>query len=188
MKILSAEFITSSDCFKNCPDFDLPEIAMIGRSNVGKSSFINTITGRKKLAKTSNTPGKTRLINFYKINNKLIIVDLPGYGYAKLSKTEQQKWKKTLEEYLICRKSLKAVIQLIDSRHEVQNNDFKMRDWLNYHKIFILTVATKIDTLSKIEGNKSIENISKSLNTEIIPFSAKTGIEKNKILELLFNL
>src|SRR3989339_1997533 len=104
-RITQATFITSSTCLKNCPEFNLPEIALIGRSNVGKSSFINTLTNRRKLAKTSNTPGKTRLINFYNINNQLIIADLPGYGYAKISKTEQEKWKKTLEDYLVNRKA-----------------------------------------------------------------------------------
>ena len=130
MKISSAEFVTSSDCLKNCPEFNLPEIAMIGRSNVGKSSLINAITSRRNMARTSNTPGKTRLINFYKINDKFILADLPGYGYAKISKSEQEKWKKNLEDYLLNRDSLVAVIQLIDARHPVQNNDLLMRDWL----------------------------------------------------------
>jgi len=185
MKILTAEFLTSSDCLKNCPIYNLPEVALIGRSNVGKSSFINTLVNRKNLARTSNTPGKTRLINFYKINDNLIIVDLPGYGYAKLSKSEQQKWQKNLEEYLKNRESLKSVIQLIDARHEVQNNDIQMRTWLEHYEIPIITVATKIDTISKNEAAKSVQNISKTLNVEVIPFSAKTGIGKQEILKIL---
>ena len=181
-RITQATFITSSTCLKNCPDFNLPEIALIGRSNVGKSSFINTLTNRKKLAKTSNTPGKTRLINFFNINEELIIADLPGYGYAKISKTEQEKWSKILEEYLKGRKSLKTVIQFIDARHDVQNNDYQMREWLDFHKIPIITLATKTDTLSKNEAFRAIQNISKTLNTEVIEFSSKTGVGKDKIL------
>jgi len=181
-RITQATFITSSTCLKNCPEFNLPEIALIGRSNVGKSSFINTLTNRKKLAKTSNTPGKTRLINFFNINEELIIADLPGYGYAKISKTEQEKWSKILEEYLKDREPLKAVIQFIDARHDVQNNDYQMREWLDFHKIPIITLATKTDTLSKNEAFRAIQNISKTLDTEVIEFSSKTGIGKDKIL------
>jgi len=185
MKILNAEFITSADCLKNCPDFGLPEIAMIGRSNVGKSSFINAITKRKNLARTSNTPGKTRLINFYKINNDLIITDLPGYGYAKISKTEQEKWRKSLEEYLLKRGTLKAVIQLIDARHDVQNNDIMMRKWLDIHGINVITVATKVDTLSKNEIFRSVKNIEKVFAASVLPFSSKTGAGKEEILKIL---
>lgn len=184
MKLLTADFITSSDCLKNCPEFNLPEIALIGRSNVGKSSFINTLVNRKNLARTSNTPGKTRLINFYKLNDQLIIVDLPGYGYAKISQTEQQKWKNNLEEYLLQRKSLKTVVQLIDARHEVQNNDLLMRKWLDYNNISVITVATKVDCVSKNEANKSVQAITKTLNSQVIQFSAKSGIGKDKILKL----
>lgn len=188
MKITKAEFITSSDCLKNCPEFNLPEIAMIGRSNVGKSSLINKLANNFKLARTSNTPGKTRLINFYKINTNLIIADLPGYGYAKVSKEEQNKWKKTLEEYLLNRPTLNSVIQLIDARHNIQNNDFQMRQWLEYNKIPIITVATKIDTLSKNEASSSCNSIAKILKAEVIPFSAKSGAGKEGILKLLDNI
>ena len=188
MKILSIEFITSADCLKTCPEFNLPEIAMIGRSNVGKSSFINTITSRKNIARTSNTPGKTRLINLYKVNEKFIIADLPGYGYAKVSKTEQNKWKANLEEYILNRHELKLIIQLIDARHEVQNNDIQMREWLNFHNMNIVTVATKIDTISKNQVMKSVQNISNTLNTKVIAFSSKTGAGKDEILNLLDDL
>lgn len=188
MKILSAEFIKSADGLKNCPDFRLPEVAMIGRSNVGKSSFINALTNRKGLAKTSNTPGKTRLINLYNINNQLIIADLPGYGYAKISKTEQERWRKILEEYLLKRESLKFVFQLIDARHEVQNNDLQMRSWLEYHDIPIITIATKVDSMKKNEAAKSIQNLTKALDAEIIAFSSKTCVGKDKILSILDDL
>ena len=190
IKITKAEFLISCPGFKDCPDFELPEIALIGRSNVGKSSFINTLANRKKLAYTSNTPGKTRLINFYCLEdkiNKIIIADLPGYGYAKVSKKEHQHWQKNLEEYLLKRTTIKCVIQFIDARHEVQKNDIQMREWLEYHKIPIITIATKADVINKNQLQKSLNHISKFFNTEVIGFSAKTGLEKEKILKLLLH-
>ncbi|MDD3150619.1 MAG: ribosome biogenesis GTP-binding protein YihA/YsxC [Candidatus Gastranaerophilales bacterium] len=186
MKIYKAEFIKSADCLKNCPDFNLPEIAMIGRSNVGKSSFINAICNRKKLAKTSNTPGKTRLINLYNINDKLIIADLPGYGYAKVSQSEQNRWRKILEEYLLNRDSLNCIIQLIDSRHDVQNNDLQMREWLEHNKIKIITIATKTDTLTKNQKVKQVNSIKKALNADVIAFSAKNQ-EGTKEIHTILN-
>lgn len=185
MKIKIAEFVTSADKLANCPNLNTPEIALIGRSNVGKSSFINAICNRKSLAKTSNTPGKTRLINFFNINNEFALVDLPGYGYAKVSKQEQNKWKKTLEEYLLEREPLIGVIQFIDSRHDVQNNDIAMREWLDYNNIPVVTIATKVDTLPKNKVIKSINNIAKTLNSKVYSFSSKSGIGKNEILNLL---
>lgn len=186
IKITKAEFLISCPGLKDCPDYGLPEIPLIGRSNVGKSSFINTLASRKNLAHTSNTPGKTRLINFYNLNDAIIMADLPGYGYAKVSKTEQQKWQKNLEEYLLKRKEIKCVVQLIDARHDVQNNDIQMREWLEHYKFSIVTVATKADTISKNDLNKSVMHISKVFNTEVIEFSAKTGLGKDKILKALF--
>ena len=127
MKITNPQFLKSADCLKNCPPLQVREIALLGRSNVGKSSFINKVCGRKNLAKTSNTPGKTRLMNYFLIDEKFAIVDLPGYGFAKVSKTEQEKWRKELENYLLKRENLAFVIQFIDGRHEVQKNDLQMR-------------------------------------------------------------
>lgn len=186
-KIIKAEFITSCPGLRECPDFNLAEIPLVGRSNVGKSSFINALCNRKNLAHTSNTPGKTRLINLYNLNDALVIADLPGYGYAKVSKTEQQKWQKNLEEYLLNRKSIKCVVQLIDARHEVQKNDARMREWLEYHKFLIVTIATKADTISKNRLNESIRHISQVFNTEVTGFSAKTGLGREKVLKILYN-
>lgn len=186
MKILTAEFVTSADGLKTCPDFKLPEIAMIGRSNVGKSSFINTLVNKKNMARTSNTPGKTRLINFYNINNKFIITDLPGYGYAKISKTEQAKWKKNLEDYLLNRDTLDFVFHLIDTRHEVQANDLQMREWLNYNDIPVITIATKSDQLSKYQAIKSTENMAKALQSHVIMFaSSKEKTGKDEVLRTI---
>jgi GTP-binding protein len=185
MKITKAQFLISCETLKHCPEFNLPEIALVGRSNVGKSSFINALASHKNLAHTSNTPGKTRLINFYNLEEKFIIADLPGYGYAKVSKKELEAWSKNLEEYILNRKSLKYVIQFIDARHDVQKNDIQMRNWLEYHKISIITVATKADALSGNELKKSSENISKVLNTEVFELSSKTGLGKDKILRFI---
>ena len=186
IKITKAQFLTSCPTLKECPKYDLPEVALVGRSNVGKSSFINAITNRKSLAKTSNTPGKTRLINLYNINDALIIADLPGYGYAKVSKTEQARWAKNLEEYILKRESLKFVIQFIDARHEVQNNDLQMREWLDYHNIPVVTVAAKVDAVSKNALPKIIGQFSQVLKTDVVGFSAKTGDGREKVIELLF--
>lgn len=188
MNLNNAEFIKSAPDLKSCPELNLPEIALLGRSNVGKSSFINCLTNRKNLAKTSNTPGKTRLINLYNIDNKLILADLPGYGYAKISKETQKKWQKVLEEYLLNRKELVSVIHLIDGRHDVQNNDFQMREWIDYHNIPAITIATKTDTLSNNKVHKSIQTISKQLDSDVIGFSAKTGYGKDSIIKLLKEL
>ncbi|MFA6989907.1 MAG: ribosome biogenesis GTP-binding protein YihA/YsxC [Candidatus Gastranaerophilaceae bacterium] len=188
MKIVKAEFIKSSDCLKNCPETDLPEIALIGRSNVGKSSFINKFCNRKNLAKTSNTPGKTRLMNYFNINDEFMIVDLPGYGYAKVSKDELNKWKIELENYLLKRDNLKGVIQFIDARHDIQKNDLQMREWLEYNKINILTVATKMDYISKNKSASKINELSEILNSEVIGFSAKTGDGIKDISNLVQNL
>ena len=186
IKITKAEFLISCPDLKHCPDYGLPEIALIGRSNVGKSSFINTLTNRKKLAHTSNTPGKTRLINLYRLEDKVIIADLPGYGYAKVSKKEQEFWRRNLEEYILNRKDLKCAIQFIDARHEVQKNDFQMREWLDFHKVSVITVATKSDAISKNKLFGAIRQITETLHAEAIGFSAKTGFGKEKILKLIF--
>ena len=124
MKFLQAKFIISAEKLSQCPNFSLPEYPLLGRSNVGKSSFINGLANQKKLAKTSNTPGKTRLINFFNFSDKFTIADLPGYGYAKVSKEAQNRWQKYLEEYLLKRTQIKSLIQLIDARHDIQKNDF----------------------------------------------------------------
>ena len=122
MKHLAGTFLISAEKLSQCPEYTLPEFPLLGRSNVGKSSFINAISNNKKLAKTSNTPGKTRLINFFNFSDKFTIADLPGYGYAKVSHDVQAKWQRHLEEYLLNRSQITSLIQLIDSRHDVQKN------------------------------------------------------------------
>ena len=176
MNILNPKFLKSSDCLKNCPDLNVKEIALLGRSNVGKSSFINKLCNRKNLAKTSNTPGKTRLMNYFLIDEKFAIVDLPGYGYAKVSKAEQNNWRKELENYLLKRENLAAVIQFIDGRHEIQKNDLQMREWLNYHGFKIYTIITKMDCVGRSQHQKIIKSMEHALGTKVFPFSVQTPI------------
>jgi GTP-binding protein len=187
-KIKTSTFLTSATSIKDAPVNNLPEFIIVGRSNVGKSSFINTLCNRKNLAYIGKHPGKTRLINLFQINEDFILTDLPGYGYAKRSAAEQQKWKKRIEEYLLNRKEIIRAIQLIDSRHEIQQNDFQMREWLDYYKIPILTVFTKMDYVSKSKVKKLILNHKNTLNTEIYAFSAKTKLGKEEIVKLLFDI
>lgn len=159
------------------PDTTKPEIAFVGRSNVGKSSLINTMMNRKSLARTSQNPGKTRTINFYNIEDMLYFVDLPGYGYAKAPKSEKEKWGNMIESYLLNRQQLKCIVMLIDIRHEPQVNDKTMYNWLNFYNYKIILVATKVDKLKKAQINKHLSILRKFLELNqtdiIIPFSSK---------------
>lgn len=148
------------------PDENLEEIAFAGRSNVGKSSFINAFLGRKNLAKTSSKPGKTRTINFYNIDNKFRLVDLPGYGYAKVSKAEKAKWDRLINEYLYARENLKEVFLLVDIRHEPTKLDVQMYDWIIESGFTGFVIATKYDKISKNKLAKHIKAIKKKLNIE----------------------
>lgn len=172
MKQLNAKFIISAEKLSQCPDFNLNEFPLLGRSNVGKSSFINALANNKKIAKTSNTPGKTRLINFFNFSEKFIIADLPGYGYAKVSKEAQAKWQKYLEEYLLNRNQIKSLIQFIDARHEIQKNDYLMRKWVLVHNLPILTIVTKIDYIPKSKIQNVIKNVQNEFGGVVLPFSA----------------
>lgn len=184
-KITESKLIKSATCLKELPDTKLPEFVLIGRSNVGKSSFINSICNRKNLAYISKTPGKTRLINLYQINEDFIFADLPGYGYAKTSMQEQKQWQKKLEEYLIKRKQIVLGIHLIDSRHEIQKNDFQMHEWLVYYKLPMLKVLTKSDYLSRHKINMAIEAVKKEFDCDVLPYSSKTKDGKDEILSYI---
>ncbi len=170
------------------PDEELREIAIAGRSNVGKSSFINTIVNRKMLAKTGNTPGKTRTINFYNMDDIYRIVDLPGYGYAKVSKSERDRWAKMIEGYLLNRKNLKEVILLVDIRHEPTQLDYMMYEFILNKGFRGYVVATKADKISKGKYQKNINVIKKRLKIKdeelIIPFSSFNKFNKEKIITL----
>lgn len=169
---LNAKFLISSERLSQCPDYTLPEFPLLGRSNVGKSSFINGLANNKKLAKTSNVPGKTRLINFFNFSDKFMIADLPGYGYAKISIEARNKWQKYLEEYLLKREQIKTLIQFIDGRHEIQKNDYQMREWVLAYKLPVITVVTKIDCISKNKIQTTLSHVQKEFGGEIFPFSA----------------
>ena len=179
---MNAKFVISAEKLSQCPDFKLPEFPLLGRSNVGKSSFINGLANNKKLARTSNTPGKTRLINFFDFSDKFMIADLPGYGYAKVSAEAQNKWQKYLEEYLLKREQITSLVQLIDARHEIQKNDFQMREWVLTYELPIITVVTKIDCISKNKIQSAIAHVKREFGGEIFPFSAVDNRYNDKIL------
>ena len=185
MKQLAGTFLISAEKLSQCPDYVLPEFPLLGRSNVGKSSFINALANNKKLAKTSNTPGKTRLINFFNFSDKFTIADLPGYGYAKISKEVQNRWQKHLEEYLLNRTQISTLIQLVDSRHDIQKNDMQMREWVNAHKLPIITIATKIYYVTKSKVLNVVSNIKKQFGGIVLPFSAVDSRYNEKIFEAL---
>lgn len=158
------------------PETGLSEIALSGRSNVGKSSFINAVAGRKNIARTSSKPGKTQTLNFYDMDDKFVFVDVPGYGYAKESKTAREKWGAMIEAYITGREALKAVIQLIDLRHEPTEDDILMYDFLKYYEIPVILVCTKMDKIPKSKVQKHLKIVREVIEFEeedtIIPFSA----------------
>lgn len=179
----NAEILLSAANKSHYPQDEIPEIALAGRSNVGKSSFINTLLNRKNLARTSGKPGKTQLLNFFNIDDKLRLVDVPGYGYAKVSKTERAKWGKMIEEYLTSRENLRAVVSLVDVRHEPSTDDVQMYEFLKYYEIPVIVVATKADKVPRGKWNKYESVIKKKLdfdkNDDFIIFSSvnKDGLD-----------
>ena len=191
MKIKSADFVISNTDIDKCPKERIPEYAFIGRSNVGKSSLINMLTGRKSLAKTSGKPGKTQLINHFKINDNWFLVDLPGYGYAKVSKKNRSIFAKFIYEYLEKRENLICTFVLVDSRHEPQKIDMLFMEWLGQNQIPFVIIFTKMDKLSSSQLNKNITKYkTEMLKTwEDIPqtfrSSAESGLGKFEILKFI---
>jgi GTP-binding protein len=177
MQIKKAEYSGTFVDIGQLPEGDHHEIALVGRSNVGKSSLINKLVNRKKLAKSSSTPGKTRTINYYFINEEWYLVDLPGYGYAKVSKAEREKWSRMIERYLQGRPQVRGVIQLLDIRHPPNENDISMKKWLEHCEIPILLVVTKADKISRGARQKNLAIIKKTLEISENPlcFSSETG-------------
>tara|TARA_Y100000385_G_scaffold78249_1_gene79446 strand:- start:275 stop:886 length:612 start_codon:yes stop_codon:yes gene_type:complete len=191
MKIKSADFVISNTDIDKCPKERIPEYAFIGRSNVGKSSLINMLTGRKSLAKTSGKPGKTQLINHFKINDNWFLVDLPGYGYAKVSKKDRSIFAKFIYEYLEKRQNLICTFVLVDSRHEPQKIDMLFMEWLGKNQIPFVIVFTKMDKLSSSQLNKNMTKYkSEMLKTweeipQIFRSSAENGLGKAEILKFI---
>jgi len=189
MVIKSVKLETVCGVTSVLPEHDKVEVAFAGKSNVGKSSLINALMNRKALARTSSSPGKTQTINFYNINNNMYLVDLPGYGYAKVSVQEKEKWGKLIERYLHGSKQLKAVFLLIDIRHEPSVNDKQMYDWIVYQGYDPIIIATKLDKIKRSQLQKHIKMIKSGLEvkaeTPIIPFSASTKQGREEIWELM---
>jgi len=182
MKIISAEFVKSAFKREHWTTDSLPEIAFLGRSNVGKSSLINSLLQRKGLARTSNTPGRTQSINFFLINESFYFADLPGYGYAKVSKQTRADWGVMAEEYLANRNELTLSIQLIDARHNPTALDLQLNEWLNFYRKNHIIVATKADKLSSNKLKKSLFEIEKMLpESKILAYSSTTGKGKEQI-------
>ena len=169
MKIHSAEFLLSASTTRQFPAATLPEIAFAGRSNVGKSTMINSLLNRKKLVKTSATPGKTQLINFFKVNDQFYFVDLPGYGYAKVPKGVQRKWQNLVEAYLSERETLRNVVLIIDCRHSPTVQDRQLLEWLEYYQRPSLIVASKIDKLKRGQVQNNLEKIQRDLSIASVP-------------------
>jgi len=189
MKIVSADFIISAVSDEQYPSGDLPEIAFVGRSNVGKSSLINSLLNRKKLVKTSSTPGKTQMINFFDVNHEFVCADLPGYGFAKVPRAVQKKWQNLVEHYLMNRENLKTVIFIVDIRRKPTDLDRHMQEWLEQYELDCILVATKADKLSQAEQSKQLKQIRqvflKDAKQEMVAYSSKNQRGRKELWKLL---
>lgn len=178
-RIQDVRFIKSAVKPDQFPQHSLPEIAFIGRSNVGKSSLLNSLANKRNLARISNTPGRTQLINFFNIDEKMCFVDLPGYGFAKVPEHVKKQWKPMIEGYLLKSESLKSVVLIVDSRHKPSRHDILMRDWLQAYDIPVIVVATKIDKIPKTKKNQHLKVVRDTLKLHsseiLLPFSALNG-------------
>ncbi len=184
MKVTQAEIVMSAVKPEQYPTDGFPEFALAGRSNVGKSSFINKMINRKGLARTSSKPGKTQTLNFYKLNETIFFVDVPGYGYAKVSKTEREAWGKMIETYITTREPLRAMLLIIDLRHKPSADDVMMYDFLKHYEIPTIVIATKADKIPKGKWQKHLKVVRETLDLvkgdEIILFSSETGLGKDQ--------
>ena len=188
MVIRSAKFITSLAELRDFPGRGMPEIAIVGKSNVGKSSLINKLANNGKLARTSSEPGKTRLINLYELNHQLMLVDLPGYGFAKVSHDEKKRWAGMIEGYLSRSENIKLALQLVDMRHKPSDDDVDMINYLRHFGIPVITVCTKADKLSRAERGRQAPVICRRLAVQpwdLIPFSSVDGTGRDQLLARL---
>lgn len=192
MVIKQAELDIVCGVTSKLPNTGKPEVAFAGKSNVGKSSLINGLMNRKSLARTSAQPGKTQTINFYNINESMYLVDLPGYGYAKVSQSEKEKWGKMIERYLHTSKNLKAVFLLVDIRHEPSANDKMMYDWIVHNGYEPIVIATKLDKLKRSQVQKCLKQVREGLKLRpsaiVVPFSAETKQGREEIWALIDEL
>lgn len=189
MNLHNAEFVRSVTAVADCPKDDLPQIAFAGKSNVGKSSVINKLLLRKNFARVGQAPGKTTHINFFCIDKKLYLVDLPGYGYAKVSQETKEQWGRMVERYLQTSRQLKAVFLLVDIRHRPGENDRNMYDWILHQGYQPIVIATKLDKIKRSQLQKQLKEVREGLDagkdTTIIPFSAETKQGREEIYALL---
>jgi len=190
MKKFEASFILGSKSIEEFPKTNLPEIAFTGRSNVGKSSLLNSIVLRKNLAQTSSTPGKTRQINFFNIENQWIFADLPGFGYAKVSKKQRQEWQRLIFDYFVNRKNLRLICVLIDSRHEPMDTDLGIIEWLENNSKKFVVVLTKIDKISQQILNERVKQINHLLSLcknciEVLPYSSIKNIGRENLIAII---
>ncbi|MFT8756658.1 ribosome biogenesis GTP-binding protein YihA/YsxC [Leuconostoc pseudomesenteroides] len=186
MDVHNVEMVMSAVSATQYPTDGKPEIALVGRSNVGKSSLTNTLINRKNFARTSSQPGKTQTLNFYNVEDQLYFVDVPGYGYAKVSKKQREAFGHMIEEYITSRKQLRGVISLVDARHDPSDDDISMYEWLHYYNIPILVVATKADKISRSRFNKYESNIKRTLgfdeeDSDFQFFSSETKYGKDEV-------
>jgi len=192
MKITSAEFIKSATTPPQYPCGYLPEVAFAGRSNVGKSSLINTLVNRKKLAHTSTVPGKTRLINFFNINNRICFVDLPGYGYARVPTSVKKRWGPMVETYLRERENLRLVILIFDIRRDPSEDDLSLVEWFQHYGVKFIFILTKVDKVSKnqiqVRKKRIVASLGMSDQAEIVLFSSKTGQGKGEVWDRILTV
>ena len=189
MNVTKSEMIITAGNKSQFPEHELSEVAFAGKSNVGKSSLINALVNRKMLARTSSQPGKTQTINFYNIQDAMMFVDLPGYGYAKASKEQREKWGKLIDGYLQGRDQLKKVILLVDIRHEVGENDKMMYDWISHYHQNVIVVATKVDKIKRSQVQKHLSMIKKGLGLSgedvLVGFSSETKQGKEELWTII---
>lgn len=189
MIVKNAEFVISAVGPDQYPEDALPEIALAGRSNVGKSSLINRMINRKNLARTSSTPGKTQHLNYYRINEQLYFVDFPGYGFAKVSKVQREAWGKMIERYLVEREPLKLVLLIVDLRHPPSKDDLLMYDWLQHYDLPVCVVATKADKIPRSKWAKHVKQMKQELSLRVdhplIMFSSELGLGKDELWNVI---
>jgi GTP-binding protein len=187
-KILDTTFVGSFFALDQMPRDRLPQVAVAGRSNVGKSSLLNQVVGRKKLAKVSSTPGRTRSVNFFRVNERFYLVDLPGYGYAKVSKGMREEWRELIEDYLTGVENLVGLVLLMDCRRDPTDEDWQLIEWLADRQLPVLVALTKSDKLNRDKLNRKVKQVESELGVAVIPFSIVNGMGKRELTGSILEL